>query len=117
MNNLAKQKVQAIVLICLAFIGLGLIVKGIATFIQDVKHIDNVMGYSRDFEKEIQELEFKNTRLTDSIVFYSNSIKDLNRTVAQHEIVIENLKIRKNEKINHIDTMSSNDLYLFFTEQ
>lgn len=117
MNNLTKYRLQIWALILLLLLSFGLIVKGVSSFITDIKKIDNEMGFTQDYPIKLQELEHQNSRLTDSIVYYIKEVQNQKRTVAEHQIVIENLKLRKNEKIKHIDTMSASDLYLFFTEQ
>lgn len=67
--------------------------------------------------KQINELETTNSSLEEQSVFYLTQIDSLSNVNSEIVEIIKYIKVKENEKINAIDTLSISDLQKFFSDR
>lgn len=99
------------------FVGLGALfivllfqLNGIA------KQKDIEFGFVKDYEGENKLLNYQIKALSDSISKVHERQDSLELQIAKRQVIIENLTQKRNENIKHIDTMSVDGLYQFFSK-
>jgi len=80
----------------------------------DSNNKDNIIDSLNNVSRRLDSAFYERSLFVDSL-----EIRILEMSVSRIEdsIVINELKIRRDEEINAIDTMDHHDLYLFFSNQ